>query len=158
MNETPSTSPGLLDRPWLEWISRLLLGGVLLTAGSLKAFDMPAMADSLMNYDLFPLAVVNLIAIVLPLLEILLGVGLIAGLFYRGSRLLASVVFAMFLFSIAYAVARGLDIDCGCFGTAKAMHVGALAILRNTFFLVCLLPLWFNRRPAWRLDRLLFKA
>ena len=148
----------LLLSPPVELALRLILGGILIFAGSIKILDMPAMADSILNYRMLPEASVNLAAMILPTLEILIGACLISGLLFHGALLAATGVYALFWLAVAWAASQGYDIECGCFGTAASMKVGLMALLRNTLFLAGLAPLWFITQPAWRLDALLFSS
>lgn len=142
----------LIGSTWLELALRVILGGILIYAGSLKIVDMPAMADSVLNYRLLPEEYANLVAMILPPLEILIGLCLILGFMFQGALLSATAVYGMFWIAIAWAASQGYDIDCGCFGTAASMKVGLLALLRNTLFLAGLVPLWLKPEGAWRLD------
>lgn len=139
---------------WVELLLRVVLGGVLLVAGGLKLFHMPLMADSIINYQIMPEAYVNLAAIILPPMEILVGLGLIAGLFYDGALLIATSLFAVFWISVAYAMSQGYDIDCGCFGTANVTRVGLLALGRNTLLLLGSVLLWVLNGSRCRIDNL----
>lgn len=136
---------------WIEVALRFVLGGVLLVAGSLKLFHMPLMADSVLNYQIMPEDYVNLVAIILPPMEVLAGICLIAGLFFDGALALATLLFSAFWISVAYAMSQGYDIDCGCFGTANVTRVGLFALGRNTLLLAGVGLLWRLSSP-WRLD------
>ncbi|MDP8243637.1 MAG: MauE/DoxX family redox-associated membrane protein [Candidatus Hinthialibacter antarcticus] len=142
---------------WIELLLRVVLGCVLLIAGGLKLFHMPLMADSIINYQIMPDAYVNIVAIVLPPMEILVGIGLIAGLFYDGALLIATSLFAVFWISVAYAMSQGYDIDCGCFGTANVTRVGLLALGRNSLLLSGAVLLWVMNSGRCRFDNLCFK-
>ena len=149
MNNAPrSISP--LSK-FIEAALRLVLGGVLLIAGSLKLFHMPLMAESVLNYQIMPEAYVNLVAIILPPMEVLAGFCLITGLFFDGALALATLLFAVFWISVAYAMSQGYDIDCGCFGTVNVTRVGLFALGRNTLLLAGAGLLWRLSSP-WRLD------
>lgn len=95
-----------------------LLGGVFLYAGVLKVNDPLSFADNIAAYQLLPEILINPLALSLPLFEILAGVFLIIGWQRRLaalSILLLTILFAVFITS---ALARGLHIDCGCFGSS----------------------------------------
>lgn len=107
--------PRLLDA--VGFLARLLLGGVLLVAGWLKITDLAGSVQSVVAYELFPYAVSQLVGSVLPVLEIALGILLLLGLFTRVSAALGAGLMLVFVAGISSAWARGLSIDCGCFGT-----------------------------------------
>ncbi len=136
----------------VEMLLRVVLGGVLIAAGGLKLFAMPAMAESIINYQVMPEAYVNIVAIILPPMEVVVGVCLIAGLFYRGAMLITISLFVVFLVSVAYAMSQGYDIDCGCFGTANVTKVGLLALGRNTLLLIGAILLWVLNSSRCQVD------
>lgn len=107
--------PRLLDAVGL--LARLLLGGVLLVAGWLKITDLTGSVQSVVAYDLLPYEVSRLVGATVPVLEIALGVVLLAGVFTRVAAVLGTALMLVFVAGIASAWARGLSIDCGCFGT-----------------------------------------
>ena len=83
------------------------------------------------RYGILPHVLAAPFALVLPFLEIGLGLYLAAGLFVRGTAVVGTILFAVFLAAQAQAWARGLSLDCGCFGTAVQSTVGPLTILRD---------------------------
>lgn len=96
--------------------ARLALGGVLVAAGGIKVVDLDASVRSVVAYDLFSYPLAEFIGITLPIIEIALGLLLIIGLLTRPSAALGAVLMVVFIAGIASAWARGLTIDCGCFG------------------------------------------
>ena len=102
--------------PWIGFISRLVLGGVLLAAGLLKYQHLDKSQMAVRAYELLPIAIANVIGIVLPFLEIGMGLLLILGAGTRIVGLAGAVLMLIFVIGISQAWARGLSIDCGCFG------------------------------------------
>ncbi len=112
---------GLLASPYLSLFSRLVLGGVFLYAGASQVFDPGSLAASIRSYGLsLPEWFVTLSAHSLPLLEVLLGLYLLAGLFTRASTWAANGLLVLFLAGLIQGALRGLEIDCGCFGPAAS--------------------------------------
>lgn len=109
----------------LGLILRLTLGGVMLVAGLLKAADPIQMEISVRAYQLVPDAVAPAIAATLPYAEIAVGALLLAGLATRLASILSGLLMVAFLIGIISAAARGLNIDCGCFGTGGQVAEGA---------------------------------
>ncbi|MGI5130928.1 MauE/DoxX family redox-associated membrane protein [Pseudonocardia sp. CA-107938] len=101
----------------LATLARLLLGGVWLWAGFAKVVDLDASVRAVRAYELLPEPVVPAIGAALPLVEILLGLLLVVGAFVRPAAAVSAVLMAAFVIGIASAWARGLRIDCGCFGS-----------------------------------------
>lgn len=119
-------------------LSRIVLGGVFLVAGASKALDPGALAASIRSYELpLPEWLVSLSAHALPFLEILLGLYLLAGLFTRHSAWATNGLMIVFTLALLQGGLRGLQIDCGCFGSSTesgnlwldaARDVGLLAL------------------------------
>lgn len=119
-------------------ISRLILGGVFVYASFDKILHPHEFAEVVYNYQILPDALVNLTAILLPWLELCAGVFLILGLFLRGALFTCNVLLAVFLVALAFNLARGLDIDCGCFSSSVGPSTGGsmlLYLLRDAFLL-----------------------
>jgi uncharacterized membrane protein YphA (DoxX/SURF4 family) len=102
---------------WLGTGVRLILGGVWLAAGVIKVGDLAASGRSVVAYRLLPYDAATSLGVVLPFVEIALGVLLVLGLATRLSAVLSVVLLIAFIIGIASAWARGLRIDCGCFGS-----------------------------------------
>lgn len=143
-------------------VARLLLGGVVLVAGLLKVGQLETSARAVRAYQLLPYDVAGVIGYGLPILEIAIGVLLVLGLFTRVSAAVAGFLMVVFIIGIASAWARGLSIDCGCFGKggtiAAAQTQYPQEIARDVGLLLC--AAWLVKRPttALALERLLFPA
>lgn len=110
--------------PWIGLLSRLILGGVLLAAGLLKYQHLDKSQMAVRAYEMLPIALANLLGIVLPFLEIAVGVLLVIGAAVRISAIVGGVLMGAFMIGIAQAWARGLSIDCGCFGGGGQVEPG----------------------------------
>ena len=116
----------VLTSPYLSLVARLVLGGVFLYAGASKVFDAGGLAASIRSYGLgLPEWFVGLSAHALPLLEVLLGLYLLVGLFTRASAWAANGLMVLFLAALVQGALRGLQIDCGCFGRGVSASDGA---------------------------------
>jgi len=98
-------------------IFRLVLGGLFVYAGAVKAFDPLDFAQNIRNYQLVGQSLSFVAAIVLPWLEILAGLALILGVWTRGAALAVTGLLVFFIVLTAVTMVRGLDVDCGCFGS-----------------------------------------
>ena len=149
-------------RALLTLLARLALGGVLLVAGGLKVGNPLGSARAVQAYDVLPFELARYVGYALPWVEIVLGVLLVLGLFTRVAALLGGLLMLAFVAGIAQAWARGLTIDCGCFGgggqVAENQTKYAREIARDLALAVC--GAWLVVRPAspWSLDRALFGA
>jgi uncharacterized membrane protein YphA (DoxX/SURF4 family) len=108
-------------QPWLTLLSRLILGVVLLVAGGLKIGNLPKSAMAVRAYELLPVSLANFLGYTLPWIEIGLGLLLIVGVTVKISGALGALTMLSFIIAIAQAWARGLSIDCGCFGGGGAI-------------------------------------
>ena len=97
-------------------LCRLLLGAVFVWAGAVKALDVPAFAGQVAAYQNLPYALNYTVAATLPYVELLAGALLLANLRVKPAVLLLILLNALFIIVLISVVARGLSIDCGCFG------------------------------------------
>jgi uncharacterized membrane protein YphA (DoxX/SURF4 family) len=149
-------------KDWFGLVARLVTGGVWIVAGALK---LPYPADSVRAvraYDLLPEAVVPAVGHLLPVVEVVIGLCLVLGVLVRSSAAVSALLFVAFIIGISSAWARGLSIDCGCFGgggeipDAAAKYPGEIA--RDVGLLA--LSVWLVVRPRSRLalDTVLFRS
>ncbi len=97
----------------------LIVGGIFIYAGIIKAFDPVQFANDIDNYKTLPWFVSVRLAVYLPWLEIFCGLALIFRFLYRGGLLILTALILVFIGATIAAKARGLDITCGCFGHAS---------------------------------------
>ena len=129
----PATSPIMRG---LSFAARLFLGSVFLISGAEKLGALKTFGHAIANYEILPEPLSNIAALLFVWAEIVVGILMIAGIAIRGSALVTSGMLVVFLIAIVSAIARGLDIDCGCFagdpepvGWKKvAEDVGLLAV------------------------------
>ena len=119
---------------WLDLL-RFTLAGVFMFAGSAKFLRPLDFADSLETFRLFPVQMINLIAITLPPLEIVLGLLLLVGWRVRTAAFGASLLSIGFCLALGQAAFRGIQIDCGCFGSADPWSQTTLSSLVRALFL-----------------------
>jgi uncharacterized membrane protein YphA (DoxX/SURF4 family) len=105
-----------VTQPWLTLLVRLTLGGVLLIAGAIKVPNLPKSAMAVRAYEVLPITLANFLGYTLPWIEIGLGLLLIVGVLVKISGALGALTMLTFIIAITQAWARGLSIDCGCFG------------------------------------------
>jgi uncharacterized membrane protein YphA (DoxX/SURF4 family) len=105
-----------LVQPWLILLFRLILGGVLIVAGALKVGNLQKSAMAVRAYEMLPIWMANFLGYALPWIEIGIGALLIIGVAVGIMGLFSALIMLAFIIAIAQAWARGLSIDCGCFG------------------------------------------
>ncbi len=130
-------------------VARLGLAAVWLVSGTLKAVDPDQTVVAVRAYDVLSRGAVDVVAAVLPFLEIGLGLLLVLGIGTRLVAVVSALLLLVFLAGVGQAWARGLSIDCGCFGGGGAVAPGATAylqeIVRDAGFLA--LAAWLIARP-----------
>jgi Methylamine utilisation protein MauE. len=134
--------------------ARFVLAGVLIVAGWLKMGAPAISIRAVEAYEILPHGAAEIVGYVLPILEIVIGALLIVGLLTRVAAVGAGALMLIFITGIASAWARGLNIDCGCFGGGGALRPGETAaylpeILRDLGLLA--LAAWVVVRPPGRL-------
>ncbi|HOX41974.1 MAG TPA: MauE/DoxX family redox-associated membrane protein [Myxococcota bacterium] len=127
-------------RTWLVALAlplRVYLGAVFLWAAVYKIADPHAFGLSIATYDILPLSLVNLLAICLPWVEAVVGLTLIAGLWTRASALAVTGMMIMFMAALGQALAKDLQLSCGCFASAEAGdEISAGTMLRDALWLL----------------------
>ena len=128
---------GVLRHPWIAFVLRLALGAVFLWAGIAKASDPHTFGLEIARYRMVPHEVINLMAILLPWIEILAGAALVLGLWTRASALVCGGLMVVFLVALISALQRGLDISCGCFGASdSAARISQAYLWRDLLWLL----------------------
>ncbi len=126
-------------RAWLGTVIRLALGGIWLWAGVAKLSDPRAFLEAVRVYDASPEWMSKALAYGMPVLEVCIGVLLVLGVITRAAAIVSALLLFVFLVGVIQAAARGLKLDCGCFGgggvATGATHY-TLDILRDVGLLV----------------------
>ena len=141
----------------VSFAARVLLGAVLLVAGAVKIPDAAGSVRAVRAYDLLPEVVVPALGYALPVIEVVCGVLLLLGVFTRAAAALGAILMVAFVIGIASAWARGLQIDCGCFGgggfQADAASQYPWEIARDVALAACAIVVMVVP-SLWRLESL----
>lgn len=130
-------------------LARVFLGGLFVVASLDKITNTHAFIVSILNYKVIGITLATLTATILPWLELLCGLGLILGLYPRGSALLLTAMLLAFTLLVASALFRGLDISCGCFTQdPNADKIGYRKILENCGMMLVGIYLMFTREKG----------
>jgi uncharacterized membrane protein YphA (DoxX/SURF4 family) len=148
---------------WVGVVARLVVGGVWLVAGLLKLPDPAANVRAVRAYELLPETLVPIVGYALPVLEVLVGVCLLVGVLVRANAALSVALLVAFIVGIASAWARGLSIECGCFGggggpAQDAAEQYPWELARDAVLLALAGWLVWRPRTPWALDNELFPA
>lgn len=144
----------IIDNDFLTLLIRLVVGIIFIYASYYKIIDPQSFAKSIWYYHLIPGSLINIIAIVLPWVELLAGIGLIIGVNYKGSVALVNLMTFVFIIALLSAIIRGVSIDCGCFKAAAVSSESAWNTLKYDIGLIILtIYLYISRSKSWMLSR-----
>ena len=147
---------------WLGLIARLVTGGVWIVAGALKVTDPASSIAAVRAYELLPGSLVEPVGTTLPAVELVVGLALVVGAFTRGAAAVSALLFAAFIIGIASVWARGIEIDCGCFGGGGPKKDAASSypweIARDVALLAASCYLVVVPRTRFAVDNLLFPS
>jgi putative oxidoreductase len=153
VNTSPHVQSPLLGvqrattRRSLFWrLVAVAIGVVFIYAGVLKAWDPIAFTRDIQNFHLLPWPVSVRLAFYLPWLEIVCGLALLTGYLRRGAEGILTVLIVCFIAATVAAKIRGINLDCGCFGSATKDLNFTWHIAIDVALLVGLLSLLFRRR------------
>ena len=133
----------------LRWrILELIIGGIFIYAGIIKALDPVRFANDIDNYKTIPWFVGVRLAFYLPWLEILCGLGLILRILHRGGLLILTTLIGIFIAATVAAKIRGLDITCGCFGHASQHWSFSQHLALDLILLIAVLVLFSRASQA----------
>ncbi|WP_323371827.1 MauE/DoxX family redox-associated membrane protein [Streptomyces katsurahamanus] len=148
---------------WAGTAARLLLAGVLGYAGLVKIADLTEAGRTVALYRIVPDDSAQLVGGVIPFIEVALALLLIAGLATRAVAVATAAMMVMYIAAIISVWARGMSIDCGCFGSGGNLTSGAergyvIDIARDLVFLAAAALLIRNPRTRYALDRWVLDA
>jgi uncharacterized membrane protein YphA (DoxX/SURF4 family) len=126
----------ILNNKQLLLIARILLSFVFIYAAAFKIVDPDSFGQSIVNYKLIPFSTVNILAIVLPWIEITSGLLLLFGISVKENSFILTALLIIFTFAIAISLVRGLNIECGCFGTKAGSKIGIQKIFENAGLII----------------------
>ena len=141
---------------WAGTAARVAVGGVFAVSGWQKITDIGETIRSVRNYRLLPEAVVPTVGTALPALELALAVLLLAGLLTRVAAAVTIPLSAAFFIGVSSAWARGLQIECGCFGNGGTTPNPVPGYVRELVLNALIIAAcgWLVRHPVtrWSLD------
>lgn len=142
----------VMANPWPYRIIRFVLAALFIYGGVMKLFDPKAFAATISTYDLVPDVLLPVVAIGLPIVEIIAGIALIFDQIW-GYHLI-TILLAMFVFVLGYGVLGNLNVDCGCFGAEELDKQAGLraAFYRDLLLIGVVMPYLYIIR--WRQTRI----
>ncbi len=141
-------APSLLFHPRLIHICRLFLALVFISASIGKILDIPEFIKAVTAYQLLPGFLLTPLGHFLPWLEFMVGLALLTDRWPAGATLLANLMLLLFIIIILISLARGLEIDCGCFAIIKNDSL-LKTLVRDILFLIpgLILYSWYRVKP-----------
>lgn len=144
----------LIDNNYLPFLLRIVLGGIFIYAAIGKILYPAEFSEAIANYQLVPVAVTNILAIVLPWVELIAGLFLLNGFKTQSANFILLVMICVFSFGAILAVARGLDINCGCF-TESSRKVGIIFLAEEAAMLLMSVCIYFFDKEKFSIDNLI---
>ena len=134
---------------WVELASRWILGLTFIYSSYSKILSPAGFAKIIYGYGLFPAKLINLIAIIVPSLELLVALALILGIYPRSAVLIVNVLLAAFIILISINLIRGHEFNCGCFSLrSSGNQVTSLStIIRDAIYLALGIQVFLYKQP-----------
>lgn len=121
----------------LVLVCRVFLGILFIYASLDKIIHLQDFAKQIGNYKVLPFGLENLLAIILPWTEFIVGFALLLGVMIDGATVLSIIMMLVFILVVSQAMLRGIDITCGCFKvSADSEKLGLNTIIRDIVFLL----------------------
>ncbi len=145
----------IIHNDFITMLSRIIMGAIFIYASFYKILEPALFAKSIWYYHLIPGLLINILALVLPWLELVVGLALIGGVYYRGAVLWVNIMMVVFIIALSSTIIRGIDVDCGCFkagGSATGSATESLLLDFGMFALT--LQLLVSKSKRWMLQRI----
>ncbi len=142
----------ILQNSWLELASRWILGLTFIYASYNKILLPADFAKIIYGYDLFPHALINLIAIILPFLELVVALALICGVYPRSAVLIVNALLVAFIILLSINLIRGHEFNCGCFALQNSENnvSSQTTIMRDFVYLALGIQVFlYNKFRRW---------
>lgn len=146
----------ILNNKFTPFLFRIILGGIFVYAAAGKILYPADFAEAIANYQIVPVKLTNLVAIILPWSELFAGLLLLNGFRTQSGNLILFLCLCVFTFGVISAMARGLDINCGCF-SESSRRVGLVFLTEEAAFLAMSICIFFFDKGFLSIDNLLHK-
>ena len=143
----------LIDNKYTILIFRITLGLLFIYASVDKILYPISFADSVSNYQVIPQPLLNIFAIIFPWCELVAGLFLVNGFKTRSSNIIIFLMLCLLNILIISVLARGLQIDCGCFSSGSD-PIGIPKLLEDCGYLLMSLAIFFFDKGYFSLDSL----
>ena len=154
-NKIKKNFNGIISSPYVTTILRIFVGIVFIYASIEKIMSPAYFAGTIQNYQIIPETTINLVAIILPWLELICGILLLTGIWHQSAAFIVSSMMMIFIIALSSVILRGLDIECGCFGSGTSANW--TRILEDLFLLAFSLQILFFPKSILALENSLSK-
>ncbi len=139
----------IITSNWVELAVRWILGLTFIYASFYKILSPSDFAKIIYGYDLFPGGLINLIAIMLPFVELIAGLALITGIYSRSAALIINAMLLVFTIVLSINIFRGHEFDCGCFSSSKIGYTTSVkfSLYRDVTFFILGMHVYLYERP-----------
>jgi len=126
------------NNSWIELAVRWILGLTFIYASYHKIISPSDFAKIVYGYGLFPEIFINLIAIVIPFLELIAGLALIIGVYPRSAAMIINALLLVFVTVLAINLIRGHEFDCGCFSAGQSGYASSseVTLVRDVIYFI----------------------
>ncbi len=151
----------IFDNSWIELASRWILGITFIYASYYKIISPADFAKIIYGYDLFPGVLINLIAIILPFIELVSGLVLLIGIYPRSAALIINGMLFVFIIVLSINFVRGHEFNCGCFSVGEAGYINSAGqwIFRDIiYFVLGIYVLLYSKRRRGCINKVLTRS
>lgn len=141
----------IIENQYVLLILRLVVGYIFISYGVGKISNPEKFAGEIANYSLLPEVFLNLFALILPWVEVIVGVLISLGVRVKASSLVSSSLMFMFILAVIWAMAMGLDINCGC-STTNPQKVGLPKLIENLLLFLASIVLFIFPSTRFSFD------
>jgi putative oxidoreductase len=134
----------IFNNGWLEIALRWFLGATFIYASYYKIMSPMDFAKILYGYNLFPAFLINLIAVILPFVELISGLSLIFGIYPRSAALIINGLLTVFIIILTINIVKGHEFNCGCFSANETGHPEMMVTRDVIYLLIGLQVFFFN--------------
>ena len=113
----------IMNTKFITLVCRYFLGIIFIYASFSKIIDPISFSSNIDNYHITPIAINNLVALIIPWIELFIGLGLIFNKYIKGSIVIMIFLLILFIIMISQAYFRGIDLHCGCFKSIQSSNI-----------------------------------
>lgn len=143
----------ILQSGWFLLVLRVIVAALFLYAGITKIGDPQSFADSIATFRMLPPELINLVALGIPPFEVILGLMLLSGWKLRPAAFGILGLTVVFAIALSQALIRGLEVDCGCFGSGEPSVLKTWASLgRDLLLMAATAWIYWRALPATQME------